>query len=518
MSLRLPSLRAALAVLILAAWAGSLTWLGLRQLESSGEFGASRRAPGQLAPGTAWFALVTGGVQVGYASISLDTISPGYRILENIVAPVRTPSGLATLRRRTEVEVSQVLGFASATASLAQPDRRLDWSLRQVSTSTVVGTFRWNSIRHVSSDDLPAMSLPWVALPLRLALGGSLEQHRPRYWSLTAGDPPASRTLLILPGEDSLFVYSDSSAPDAVTGQWMPAHYDSVRATAAITIGPQGPTRLWVDAGGSVLRLEPVFGFRWDRIDADLAQATGRRSLPERSDSVARVLPVVGALISAAGPPDTSTRTRRFLARSRDGRALDPQLMAWLAGGRQRVVGDTIIVEASGTAVGPDTSSDDGNDLLTDPEDAILRNLPEERGWQANGRGGVTVMVQALRRMVRTDSLWSAPATASGTWRAGRGRPDGVARLLAALVRAAGGRARYVVGVFPSGDTLLTHAWVEVRDAERGSWYAVDPARGAPVASTGLIRLAWSGSSYPEDLLMSLANVRFVPIAEVAQR
>jgi hypothetical protein len=91
-------------------------------------------------------------------------------------------------------------------------------------------------------------------------------------------------------------------------------------------------------------------------------------------------------------------------------------------------------------------------------------------------------------------------------------RPDGIARLFAAVLRASNVSARYVVGVDPRGDTLWTHAWVEVWIPAANGWAAVDPVSGRAVASTGLIRLAFAGSSHPEEMLALVANARFVDV------
>jgi transglutaminase-like putative cysteine protease len=119
----------------------------------------------------------------------------------------------------------------------------------------------------------------------------------------------------------------------------------------------------------------------------------------------------------------------------------------------------------------------------------------------------------ALLARVTVDTSVTAPDDAPGTLGAGRGRPDGLARLFVAVVQAGGGDARYVVGVAPRGDTLHSHAWAEVRDPARRTWEAVDPVRGGRRAATDLIRLAWGGSSHPDDLMPYVADVRFTPVS-----
>jgi len=120
-------------------------------------------------------------------------------------------------------------------------------------------------------------------------------------------------------------------------------------------------------------------------------------------------------------------------------------------------------------------------------------------------------LARELRRRVRIDTSATAPEDALSAVLLGRARPDGMARLVVALVRASGGTARYVVGVAPRRDTLYTHAWAEVRDRGRDDWESVDVANRSGLAATDLIRIGWAGSSHPDDLLTYVADVRFTP-------
>ena len=77
-----PSPRAWAAIAILLAWGASLAWLGARRLTQTESATLSSEAALRLAPGASWFALYSGALQVGQAAITLDTLSPGYQVLE----------------------------------------------------------------------------------------------------------------------------------------------------------------------------------------------------------------------------------------------------------------------------------------------------------------------------------------------------------------------------------------------------------------------------------------------------
>jgi transglutaminase-like putative cysteine protease len=123
-------------------------------------------------------------------------------------------------------------------------------------------------------------------------------------------------------------------------------------------------------------------------------------------------------------------------------------------------------------------------------------------------------VVTRLRQRVTVGTEETLPVDAARALRAGRARPDGVARLLAAVLARHGAATRYVVGVLPRGDTLYTHAWVELAWPD-SNWDTVDPLTGRR-ASTGLIRLARGGSSHPLDLMPLVSDVRFTPANEPA--
>jgi transglutaminase-like putative cysteine protease len=95
------------------------------------------------------------------------------------------------------------------------------------------------------------------------------------------------------------------------------------------------------------------------------------------------------------------------------------------------------------------------------------------------------------------------------TLRAGRGGPEGKARLLAAMGRAAGIPSRVVSGLALLPDGNYGHAWAELW---AGRWISADPTFGQVPASASLLRLAVGGRSRPIDLVLLAGSARFLPI------
>src|SRR5450755_2976817 len=106
-----PSLRAAGAIAVLFAWLASLGWLAARRLNTTEETTLSSEATLRLSPGTAWFALYAGTTQVGNAAITLDTLSPGYRVTEAVMVEGRNGAGLTRTIRRTDAWLGATLNL-----------------------------------------------------------------------------------------------------------------------------------------------------------------------------------------------------------------------------------------------------------------------------------------------------------------------------------------------------------------------------------------------------------------------
>ncbi|MES1259364.1 MAG: transglutaminase-like domain-containing protein, partial [Gemmatimonadota bacterium] len=269
----------------------------------------------------------------------------------------------------------------------------------------------------------------------------------------------------------------------------------------------------WIDHRGAVAGVATPFGLRWVRTDFDLSETEFRRALPERGAAIRNAIPSMAQFAATSWSHDSSTEERRFLVEHRDGTPVDTALLALLGGGRQSVRGDTLTIRAV-----PENASGAGaRDTVPDPmiQHDALAIAKARRSIVSDGSNDdpIPALPAAFHSLVHVDTAATAPEDALGTLGRRGGRPDGIARLFVALSRSAGVPARYVVGVYPHGDSLLTHAWAEVWSASANGWTAVDPVAGHAIANTGLIRLAIGGSSHPDEMLALLANARLTDLA-----
>jgi hypothetical protein len=505
-----PSLRATLALAVLLAWVGSLGWLGARQLGRSEATTLSSEATLRLAPATTWYALDAGGVSIGYAGISFDTLSPGYLITESTAIEFPAGDSVERATRRSEAWLGATLDLQRMRSGFGIGGHHGDWTIT-VSGDTVTARFLSGSSRAQGSARFDTPPTAAVAIPYRLALTGGLAPGRSRSIEPIDGWPPSVRTTLVKVDADSVIRFADSSDARPGRSGHVAAHFDSVHTVSVLINAGAGPRRIWIDRRGGVSRMTTPLGVRWVRTDFDLSTTDFRARLRSRVDTIRGALPPIGQF-DGRGTADTSTATRRFIVAHRDGSPIDVAMLGLLAGGRQEIHGDTVIVRDSAT--GPSELTSD-----TIPDPMIQQHAGAIVSWERHlVHSAFTLqrlpdLLAAVRGTIRVDTSIDAAQDALGTLAVRAGSPDGIARLLVALLRAAGTPARYVVGVYPRHDALLTHAWVEVWIPQHGGWTAIDPVAGA-MANTGLIRLAFAGSSRPEEMVMLLANARVTAIGQ----
>ena len=509
-----PSLRAVGAMAVLISWAGSLAWLGERELGRDEASTLSSNAFLKLAPSGVWYAVTSGGVPVGNASVTLDTLSPGFRIVETVTLETPAGTGLMAATRRTATYLRPTLDLDSMRTRYGRVGREVEWILG-VAGDTLTARSGTGATRTQGRVRFDKDLIPAVAFSYRLAMVGRLVTDRSRNYPMLEGWPTAGRTTSLDIGRDSMAVYADSTIFDSTKRASVAMHFDSSRALPVVVDGAATPYREWLDHRGTLVGMEMLFGVRWVRTDFDEAVTTFRRKLPESAAAIHGAFPVLAALGGLSGTPDTSGGYRFFLAQHRDDTRVDRTLLLALRGGRQDVHGDTIIVRADAWPQLRPRRDDAPVDPMIQSEAAAIVNFAKRFAGKPIEAGTLRQIIGAIRETVRMDTSVAAPDDALRSLANRRARPDGIARLFVAIARAAGYPARYVIGVAPRSGALYTHAWAEVWMGY--GWYAVDPVLGQVPASTGLIRLAYGGSSYPEDMLPILANARITEIGNGVQ-
>lgn len=509
MQLYRPSPRAWAAVAILVAWGGSLAWLGARRLNQTEAAVLSSEAALRLAPGASWFALYSGDTQVGQAGITVDTLSPGYQVLETFAIETPADSGVLRASRYTVTKVSPALVVTSVTSRSVLEGSKESWDVLfppgrlTIAREGAIGT----------DNGVPVTVAPTTTaiLPYRLALTGGLAPGRRRSLPGLVGWPGTLVALEMTAGRDSMAVFADSVILDPASAQLMVAHRDSTRARAVV-IHADGPAeRWWIDARGRVAGIETAFGLSWRRTDFDLAASALRNRGMSRAARLRTLYPLVRRLTT----PDTSTTPWRFVLSRRDGRPLDRALVQPLSSGRQQLHGDTLFVMTNWS----EPTSRSGESMPRDP--LAPDSLPGVRALVGRALGPTPPtdrdlllgrLLAAIAARVTLDTSATAAVDAAGALATRRAQAEGMARLFVAAARMVGFEARLAIGVQPVGDGFATHAWAEVR--HEGRWTAVDPAFGRREAGASLIRLGSSGSAEPWQLLARVLQLRVVAVPD----
>lgn len=505
---RRPSLRALAGVAVLTAWASTLVWLGIRTTGQSEATTLTNEASLRLSPTAGYFAVYSGGEQVGSATITLDTLSPGYRIRETVTLEVPRDSGFVRATRLTLTRLSANLAVQEVTSRYAFGTQLEEWTIKSAPDSVSIG-YGAGTLQVTARFKPPAPPTTFGAMPYRLALTGGLAQGRSRQLLLYGGWPPAVRSGLVQVGRDSMVSFADSARVDSLTRQFVEAHRDSVRATEVLLDSPLGPYRVWVDRRGGVAGLDWPLGVHWVRSDFDLSVQQFRRNARHHGAAIGNALGNLQTLAASGNAADTASGERRFRIERRDGRAVSGVMLVHLNGGRQSMETGVLRVRSIATRGPRATLSDRSYDPLAQEQAPEIQAMAKEILAGETGGEALLRLASAIPKLATVDTAAMAAQDALGTLKLHRGRPDGMARLYVAIARAGGIQARYVVGVAPRDGILFTHAWAEVRDSASNTWFAVDPVFGRPVAGAGLIRLGYAGSSHPDDLRPMLAQAKF---------
>lgn len=507
------------AIGVIVAWAATLTWLAVRRTGQSDLSLIASQASLRLAPGEAWFRVMAGEVQIGYAGITLDTLANGrYRIREQVSLEVPGDTALIRTIRSTEYYLGAGLSVDSLISRYVRPGRRTEfraedaqagWSVRVAGKGTPQGG-RLELGEGVAP--LPMAPVPLRVVPLRLALVGALATGNERTLTVAAGWPAGAWSTTMTTAGDSTAIYADSSEVDPESGRWLPVTWDTVRTRALVLDTPEGPIRLVLDFRGTVVSLEHPLGVRWIREEFSVARFNFRSVLATLEPQIRNQLPTLVRAAAADNPATEAERRTTYAVTRRDGSAIEPRMLMLLGTGRQRVARGQLTVSRSreGTTVGRPSRVVPADPLIQ-VEDSAVAQLAEQVAGLITPTGfGRLAAVIANR--VALDTAESAATDAAGAVRSGRARPEGLARLMVAVLQHHGFSARLAIGVRPVGDTLMTTAWVEAVHRNYGAWLSIDPVSGK-LMSTAWIRISHAGSAAPEDLLPLVADVRFTPVA-----
>jgi len=441
-----------------------------------------------LPPGATYFAVRLGDTQIGYASNTLDTLIDTLRVTDVVVLEMPVLGEEQRTEIRTEIMLTRALALRSFTASLHGSGMRFDAEGRVEGDTVLELTLVGEESREVRRIPLTEPIVLPQLLPLRLAFGGELAVGRS--YSLRLFDPVLLETrdvTIEVAAESTFIVPQDTAVFDATAQRWVPVLYDTVQAWRIRDATGRYPVDTWVDDLGRLVAAQSVAGFRLERSAYEVVYENFRNRAPAPSAPDL----VRGTAIAANLPlaPDTLAElTVRLTGQSLEGLDLD--------GGRQRLVGDTLIVRREDPAtLRPRYRLPDADPDLrpyVEPEPLVQSDDPR---LQAQARQIIEntrrpdVAARRLTRWVfenlRKEVTLGVPSALDVyTRRAGDCNEHTV--LFVALARAVGLPARTAAGLVYLDGTFYYHAWPEVW---LGGWVAVDPTFGQFPADAAHLRL-----------------------------
>src|SRR4029077_12600935 len=177
-------------------------------------------------------------------------------------------------------------------------------------------------------------------LPLRLAFGGEMKVGAT--YDVRLFDAPLliERDVKIRVAAETTLTTPDSAAYDSTTMSWVPAHLDTTPTFLVDATGGSGggPTRIWIDGRGRVVREEGASGTVYARTAFELAVQNFRHRDTVRIKQAS--LAHRSGLVATFPPP--APRTPALEMRVRIGGA--PLSAFDLAGDGQTLSGDTVTV------------------------------------------------------------------------------------------------------------------------------------------------------------------------------
>ncbi|HKO16756.1 MAG TPA: transglutaminase-like domain-containing protein [Gemmatimonadaceae bacterium] len=501
-----------LAGLIVLLWLAGLGFLVRREyFRPSAERLAQTGM--RITPNALFYAVMQGDRQIGFASSTLDTAATTISADDYLTADL--PVGGRTHRATAHTHVVLTRAFHTKAFIVTVNADGGPMSVRGRVLGDSVLALRIETGGDTAAEQRYPLTGPILLpslVPLAIALG-----ERPsvgRRYALLVFDPMGMmpREISVEVRAESSFVVHDSSAFDRGSNRWRAVLPDTLHAFELATAAGAGGAAFsgWVDDQGRVVQTAQL-GFELRRLPYEVAFENWRlaRGTASRAAPVARAHDILEttAIAASRAPRDSVERLRVLLENA--------QLAGFdLAGGRQRLSGDTLTI----TQEGPRALQahyllpfSGRRSPFTRAEPLIESDAPEIRQLAARIVGGEQdplTAAQLINRWVH-DSLRKKVTLgipdALRVLHARAGDCNEHTQLYVALARAAGLPARVAAGVAFVDGKFYYHAWPEVL---LGSWVAVDPTFGQFPADAAHLRFTVGGLGRQAELLRLMGRLR----------
>jgi len=492
------------ARLVLVGWAASLGWLARREFSTD-------EATIRLNPEAHFYAVKAGRYQIGYASITVDTVLTGFRLSEVLALDVPTGDSVRRVTRRTDVSLSRSLRLIGFDRTV------MGGGLFEQFTGQVEGDSVLAMAKREGRDQpsqrwrvrLPGdVVLPQV-LPYRLAFGKRLEVGRIVEANVLELATGTVNKVAFTATTDSMFVVADSAIEQRLTKRWMAVRYDTVRAFRIEHEAIGAPVVSWVDEHGGLVMSEAALGIRLERSAFELVSVNYRQAVAREGPANHRSVTGIESVLEAGVVPAVGGAGDYRVVREPIERFLLPRV-SWLAGDGQDAAENGRVQTRVAAAVRDSNRSEYlGPAGYPGQPDSLVARMAIEIAGDEVGRERIKSLTKWLGRRLRIDPSPGAPAVPSQVLAERRAGAEGAAATLAAMARSLGLDARVVGGILLQAGKGYSHSWTEVE--VDGEWIGADPTFGQFPASAQLIRVTVGGAGRPIDMVPLIGAARFEP-------
>ncbi|MCZ6916219.1 MAG: transglutaminase-like domain-containing protein [Gemmatimonadetes bacterium] len=500
--------RTTLAGVMLLGWIASLGWLFTRAAGGPrGEaLGDAVRA---VEPGAMFYTVMLGGVPIGFASNTVDTVPEGLLIEDRLTLEVPALGSVQRVEARTVARLTNTLRLQSFEASMNASAGRF------AATGAVSGDSLLTVTLH-SGDRRQDIEVPLhepivlpAYMPLRIAFGGQLEVGAS--YSLKTFDPLQlqSRDVTVRVVDQSTILVPDSSAFDSTAMEWVAARFDTVPAWRIEQTTDGMTVDAWIDQFGRVVSASSAMGLTIERTAFELAFLNFRDRDRDASMADAMGLDIIQQTAIASNVVlGTERETLRVVMRgiTPDGFDLD--------GGRQALVADTLTVRredpdtlnpgyripASGPDLNPYFTAEP---LLQSDHPIIQAQARQIVGRQRRPVRVARLLVDWVYNEVDKEMTVAIPSAVE-VLETKRGDCNEHTILFVSLARAVGLPARTAAGLVYVDGSFYYHAWAEVY---LGGWVAVDPTFGQFPADASHLRFTIGGLARQVELIRLIGRL-----------
>ena len=511
--------RKLVGTLVILLWAGAIGLLVRREYFQTSTVRLAEAAR-TVGPTASYYTIAMGGGPIGYATSTVDTLPDEIRVGDELMVDIEALGSIQRTQMVTEVHLSRGMRLRTFDATVTSPAGEFHATGTVEGDSVLVleivtGTNRPQQTRVKLDHPIVLPSL----LSLELALGHRLKVGQT--YTVRMFDPmllqeqPVEVRILA----ESTLVVPDSAKLDSTSQQWVPARFDTLKAwKVQQQYGGVGITS-WVDEQGRVVSETSPIGFRMQRTAFEIAVQNWRHNRVAARAAAAGAGDVIAATAIASNVdlrPATLAELRVVL-RNVDLHGLD------LSGGRQRLVGDTLVVRReTGYALSAPPSSRLRGLLTALPlhDTAFAAELASEPLVQADDpriqaearqivgherRAGpvAELLTRWVYENLKKEITISVPSAVQVLEdRSGDCNEHTV--LYVALARALGLPARTAAGLVYLRGQFYYHAWPEVW---LGEWVAVDPTLGQYPADASHLRFTVGGLARQVELLRVIGRL-----------